>query len=134
MIDYLIRYKALTPRDDSVHELSIAQSLLDIVLEEARAHQVRKVRKVGVRVGSFTNVVPDSLTFCFDLIKEGTEAALAQLVLTPVPLAGQCQDCGAHLDMSEPVFSCPHCGSAKVTLTQGQELYIDYIETDDPPA
>lgn len=118
-------------RDNSVHELSIAQSLLDIVLNEASAHGVKKVLRVGVRVGAFTNVVPDSLTFCFDLIKEGTVAAEAELKLTPVPLAGTCQDCGAELDMSEPVFTCPHCASSNVQVTQGQELYIDYIETDE---
>ena len=124
----------LTLRDDSVHELSIAQSLLDIVVEEAKSHGVTRVRRVGVRVGAFTNVVPDSLAFCFDLIKKDTVAADAELKLTPVPLAGNCLDCGAELDMSEPVFTCPHCQSPNVRLTQGQELYIDYIETDEPEA
>jgi hydrogenase nickel incorporation protein HypA/HybF len=117
-----------------VHELSIAQSLLDIVVDEANAHGVSKVLRVAVRVGAFTNVVPDSLAFCFDLIKAGTVAAEAELKLTPVPMAGQCQDCGAELDMSQPVFTCPHCQSSRVQLTQGQELYIDYIETDEVEA
>ncbi|MBI5523026.1 MAG: hydrogenase maturation nickel metallochaperone HypA [Desulfarculus sp.] len=117
-----------------MHELSIAQSLLDIVVEEANRHGVTKVRRVGVRVGAFTNVVPDSLSFCFDLIKEGTVAAEAELKLTPVPLAGLCQDCGAELDMSEAVFACPQCQSANVKVTQGQELLIDYIETDEAEA
>lgn len=115
-----------------MHELSIAQSLLDIVLEEAAAHGVEKVRRVVVKVGGFTNVVPDSLRFCFDLIKEGTAAAGAELDLIPVPMAGQCRDCGAELDMAEPVFNCPQCGSDSVELTQGRELYIEYIETDEP--
>lgn len=114
-----------------MHELSIAQSLLDIVLDEAAAHGVKKVLVVGVRVGALTNVVPDSLTFCFDLIKKGTVADQAQLKLTTVPLAGVCQDCGAELDMNEPVFSCPHCGLAQIKVTRGQELHIDFIETDD---
>ena len=114
-----------------MHELSIAQSLLDIVLEEAQRHHVAKVVRVGVRVGAFTNLVADSLVFCFDLIKEGTVAAEAELKLTSVPMAGYCQACGAELDMTEPVFACPHCGSTEVRLTQGQELYVDFIETDD---
>ncbi|CAO0824336.1 Hydrogenase maturation factor HypA [Desulfarculales bacterium] len=114
-----------------MHELSIAQALLDIVLDEAQIHGVSKVVRVGVRVGAFTNVVPDSLAFCFDLVKAGTVAEGAELKLTPVPLAGVCQECNTELDMSEPIFSCPHCSSLKVQVTQGQELYIDYIETDE---
>lgn len=115
-----------------MHELSIAQSLLGIVLEEAAAHGVEKVLRVVVKVGAFTNVVPDSLSFCFDLIKEGTAAAEAALELTQVPMAGQCRDCGAELDFSEPVFNCLHCGSTAVELTQGRELFIEYIETAEP--
>jgi hydrogenase nickel incorporation protein HypA/HybF len=115
-----------------MHELSIAQSLLNIVLEEAAAHGVERVRRVVVKVGGFTNVVPESLRFCFDLIKEGTAAATAELELIPVPMAGQCRDCGAELDMAEPVFNCPQCGSGAVELTQGRELFIEYIETDEP--
>lgn len=113
-----------------MHELSIAQSLLDIVLEEAERHQVLRVAKVAVKIGAFTNVVPDALTFSFDLIKEGTKAAEAELVIENVPLMGVCLVCGAELDMAEPVFQCPACGSGDIKVTQGQELYIDHIEAD----
>ena len=116
-----------------MHELSIAQSLLGIVLEEAAAHGVERVGRIVVNVGRFTNVVPESLRFCFDLIKEDTAAAEAELDLVPVPMAGRCRECGAELDMAELVFNCPQCGSNSVELTQGRELYIEYIETDDEP-
>lgn len=117
-----------------MHELAIAQSLLDIVLEEAARHGVSQVARVGIKVGAFTNVVADSLSFCFDLIKEGTAAAGAQLVITPVPLAGTCADCGAEVVLPEPFSPCPECGSAKVRLNQGQELFVDFIESEEPAA
>ncbi|MCB2188917.1 MAG: hydrogenase maturation nickel metallochaperone HypA [Deltaproteobacteria bacterium] len=115
-----------------MHELSIAQSLLDIVLEEARKHGVRAVHTVAVKVGVFSGVVPSSLQFSFDLIKEGTLAAGAELVVEKVPALGRCQECGAGIDMSEPVLDCPLCGSEKVKLEPGagQELYIDHLEAD----
>lgn len=115
-----------------MHELAIAQSLLDIVLEEAARHGVAQVARVGVKIGAFTNVVADSLTFCFDLIKEGTAASGAELVITPVPLAGDCADCGAAVVLADPFSPCPECGSAKVRLNQGQELCVDYIESAEP--
>ena len=99
-----------------MHELAIAQSLLDIVLEEAARHGVSRVARVGLKLGAFTNVVADSLRFCFDLIKEGTVAAGAEVVLP------------------DPFASCPECGSAKVRLCQGQELSVDFIESEEPAA
>ena len=118
-----------------VHELSIAQSLLDIVVQEAARHGVERVIRVGVRVGAFSAVVPSALTFSFDLIKEGTVAAEAELAIEEVPLTGRCQDCGQVLeDMESPIAECPACGSNKIELTQGRELTIAYIETDDTEA
>jgi hydrogenase nickel incorporation protein HypA/HybF len=46
-----------------LHELSIAQSLLDIVVNEAQTHGVSRVLKVGIKLGAFTNVVGESLRF-----------------------------------------------------------------------
>ena len=115
-----------------MHELSIAQSLLDIVVQEAARHGVERVIRVGVRVGAFSAVVPSSLTFSFDLIKEGTVAAGAELAIEEMPLTGLCQDCGQVLDnMDSPIEECPACGSNKIELTQGRELTIAYIETDE---
>jgi hydrogenase nickel incorporation protein HypA/HybF len=115
-----------------VHELSIAQSLLDIVVQEAARHGVERVIRVGVKVGAFSAVVPSALKFSFDLIKENTVAAEAELAIEEVPLTGLCQDCGQELEeMDSPIVDCPACGSNKIELTQGRELTISFIETDD---
>lgn len=110
--------------------MSIAQSLLAIVLEEAQRHQVQRVTKVAVKVGALASVVPSSLTFSFDLIKEDTLAAEAMLEIEQMPAQGVCHACGAAIDMAQPVFACPACGSRDIQLTSGQELYIDHIEAD----
>lgn len=115
-----------------MHELSIAQSLLDIVVQEAERHGVNRVIRVSVRVGAFSAVVPSALTFSFDLIKENTVAAEAELAIEEMPLTGLCQDCGEVLEnMDSPIADCPACGSNKIELTQGRELTIAFIETDD---
>jgi hydrogenase nickel incorporation protein HypA/HybF len=115
-----------------VHELSIAQSLLDIVVQEAKRHGVERVIRVGVKVGTFSAVVPSALTFSFDLIKEDTVASQAELAIEEVPLMGRCQDCGQVLEnLDSPIADCPNCGSKKIELTQGRELTIAFIETDE---
>lgn len=111
--------------------MSIAQSLLDIVVDEAARHQVTKIKRVGVRVGAYSALVPDSLRFCWDLIIEDTVAAGAELTIDEIPMMGVCNACNAQITMTEPVFECPECKSADFELTQGRELMVDYIETED---
>lgn len=113
-----------------MHELSIAQSLLGIVLQEATRHGVNRVTKVAVKIGALAGVVPSSLTFSFDLIKEGTAASEAVLAIEQVPALGTCHACGAQMDMSGLVAACPSCGSPDIGLISGQELYVDHIEAE----
>ena len=51
--------------NNTMHEMSIAQSIIDIVQQEMARHQVSKVSVIRLVVGEFTAVVPDSLTFSF---------------------------------------------------------------------
>ena len=111
-----------------MHELSLAQSILDIVTREARLHGVPEISAVNISVGKFTHVLPSSLRFCFDLIKEDTAARRAELVIKQVALKTLCQDCGREFLLEEPEFICPLCGGERVRIMQGQELMIDSIE------
>lgn len=113
-----------------MHELSIAQSLMDIIQQEADRHGVERVVRVGVSVGAFSAVVPQALRFSFDMVKENTVAHQAELVIQEVPLTGRCTECGAEAELAAPGQDCPACGAAGVELTGGRDLTIDYIETD----
>src|SRR5690242_2586488 len=64
------------PQRGTLHELSIAQSVVDAVCERAAGRSVHSVR---LRVGALTAVVPEAMQFCFDLAVEGTVAEGARL-------------------------------------------------------
>lgn len=113
-----------------MHELSIAQSMLDIVLQEAARHGAQKVQKVVVRVGAYSGVVPHSLRFCFDMVKKDTPADEAELEVTQAPIEGLCAACGQVSQLSEPTLTCPACQAEELQLSGGQELYVDYIEAE----
>jgi Zn finger protein HypA/HybF involved in hydrogenase expression len=55
-----------------MHELGIAQSILDAVETELRPHPGARAVKIGVTVGEFAGVDRDSVAFCFEAIVKGT--------------------------------------------------------------
>jgi hydrogenase nickel incorporation protein HypA/HybF len=107
-----------------MHELSIAQSVVDAVCEKAAGRAVRSVR---MRVGALTAVVPEAMRFCFDLAVEGTVAEGARLDIEHRPGIARCRSCGADVQLTDLILLCP-CGSADLEVTAGRELQIVSME------
>ena len=59
-----------------MHELGLTRNIVSIVCEHAGTRRVRKVR---LAIGPLACVEPQALTFCFDLVAEGTVLAGAAL-------------------------------------------------------
>ncbi|KYZ76881.1 hydrogenase expression protein HypC [Anaerosporomusa subterranea] len=114
-----------------MHEMAIAASVLDIVLETAAAAQANRVVKVKLLIGEMAGVSGEALRFCFDSITEGTLAAGAALCIDLAPLIGCCRECGSTFPVSEARFICPACSSLVVDVLSGQELRVENIEVED---
>ena len=113
-----------------MHEMSIAQSIMDIVQQEMARHQVTRVSVIRLVVGEFTAVVPDSLTFCFEPITKDTPLEGVKVELEQVPLTGRCKTCGKEFPIVEYRFICPECQSQEVETVAGKELFIKEIEAE----
>jgi hydrogenase nickel incorporation protein HypA/HybF len=107
-----------------MHELSIAQSVVDAVCERAAGRSVHSVR---LRVGALTAVVPEAMRFCFDLAVEGTVAEGARLDIEHRPGTAYCRSCGREVELADLILLCP-CGSADLEVTAGRELQIVSME------
>jgi len=114
-----------------MHELSVAQSVLDIVAQHVLPEQALRVRAVRVAVGELAGVLPDSLAFCFDAIVAGTPFSEARLVLERVPARIACGSCGLAFSLEGVCFACPACGSTHVSVTAGRELQVVDVEIVD---
>jgi len=108
----------------TVHELSIAQSVLDAVCSRAAGRTVHSVR---MQVGALTAVVPQALRFCWALAAEGTVADGARLEIDERPATARCRECGVETTTTDPILLCP-CGSADLDVTAGRELQIVSME------
>ncbi len=111
-----------------MHEASIVESLLDLVSQNVPGHD--RVRRIDVRVGLLTGVSPDSMRFYFELLREGTVCAEAELAVSLEPLLARCQDCGADHSFNEAVWACPACGIGSLSFRNGDELHLSSIEVE----
>ena len=56
-----------------MHEMGVANSILEAVQRELDRYPGRRAVKVGVRIGEFAGVDPESLRFCFEALVKGSE-------------------------------------------------------------
>ena len=104
--------------------MALTQSVVDAVCEHAAG---RRVHSVKLEVGALCAVVPDAMTFCFELATEGTVADGASLEVDMRPGAGRCRSCGTSFELNDLILLCP-CGSADVDVTAGRDLKILSME------
>ena len=109
-----------------MHEMALTQSVVDAVCEHAAG---RLVSSVKLEVGALCAVVPDSMTFCFDLVTEGTVAAGARLDIDVRPGLAHCRTCDARFELADLILLCP-CGSADVEILAGRDLRILSMEVN----
>lgn len=113
-----------------MHELALAQSIVDIVESQARNHHFTKVKKVHLVVGALALVELEALTFGFDSVTRGTVAEGATLEIQRPGGKGTCMKCGAEVDVAQRGDACPACESYQVIVTSGDELRVAELEVD----
>ncbi len=109
-----------------MHELSIAQSILEIVRQHLPEGE--RVREVQLQVGQLAGVVPESLEFCFEVVAAGTAIEGARLVIQRDPVRASCRECSQEFAVEQSAFVCPACGSGNLQVTSGTELRVIQIE------
>jgi hydrogenase nickel incorporation protein HypA/HybF len=113
-----------------MHEMSIAQSVLDIAFGEMEKNAYSRVRKIKISIGEFSGVVKEALEFAFDVVKLQTPAEAAEVEIEVQPMAVECSECGSFkCSLSDLNLFCPECGRT-MKITAGREMTVDYLDLD----
>jgi hydrogenase nickel incorporation protein HypA/HybF len=107
-----------------MHELTLSQSIVDLVVECARKEGVHAVTRVVVEVGIAAGVEPDALRFCFDAVAAETLLQGAELTIETISLQARCRSCACEFAPARLVSICPRCGSNAPYLLKGRELRV----------
>ena len=115
-----------------MHELSIATSILDIVRGELeKTGTDARVERIVFLAGAIHAVIPDALTFHFDVVKKDyPQTKRALLEIRRIPVVTRCPSCGRVDHPEEPSFVCDECKSP-VLVEEGEELRVESIDVED---
>ena len=116
-----------------MHEMSLAESVLQIVEEAARGQKEAgfvRIRAVFVEIGQLSSVEPEALRFCFEAVACGTLAEGARLEVIEVPGEGCCSHCQQTVRLAARYEPCPACGGYPVQATGGTEMRVKEIEVE----
>ncbi len=114
-----------------MHEMGIANSILDGVAAEVRRRPGVRPLKVGVRVGELAGLDPDALRFAFEALTIDTPLAGLGLDIEYRASGSRCRDCGHEFELRNFELLCPACGSLSTERVSGDELEFSYLEVED---
>jgi hydrogenase nickel incorporation protein HypA/HybF len=107
-----------------MHELSIANAVVEACAERAGGSRVIRVR---LEIGALAAVMEDAVGFCFDVCAKDTVVEGAALEVVAVAGRGECSACGASVAITSPIGRCA-CGSIDLRIVAGEELRVKEME------
>ncbi len=111
-----------------MHETAIARNIISIAEEEARRRGAARIISIRVRLGEFRGVVPEALTFAYEVMRIGTLAEGANLEIGVDPLRVACNLCGEReMAPGELNLICSECGGI-LRIISGQDLVVESLD------
>lgn len=111
-----------------MHEMSLAEGVLQLIEDAARRDRFTKVSTVWLEIGQLSGVEPEALAFCFDAVTRNTVAEGARLEIITLPGQGWCQDCAQTVSMTEVFDACPKCAGFPLRVTAGTDMRVKELE------
>lgn len=114
-----------------MHEMGIANSVLEAVRTEMGRYPGMYPCKVGIRIGELAAIDQDALRFCFEAIILETDLASLELGIEVCPRRHRCQACAEEFVVRDYNSRCPQCASLETACISGDELELAYLEVEE---
>lgn len=118
-----------------MHEFSLAQAIVETVLQAASQHGASAVEEVNLEVGEVALVNMEQLEWHIQMLTQATAADGVRIGWRIVPARILCLECGyegvvGHRELDPsfhyeiPILECPECESANTKIVSGRELRV----------
>jgi len=110
-----------------MHELSMAEAIVETVLDVAKKNDAQEVVEVTIEVGKLTMLNPEQLKFLLGVLIEDTLLEDAEIIIEEVPVEIKCRNCEftglANTDGSDhylAIVLCPKCDERNVEILKSE--------------
>ena len=114
-----------------MHELGIANSVLEAVQQEVERRPGVRVLKVGLRVGDLAGVDRDALSFSLEVLAKDTPFEHLALDIQRCPIRYRCRACEETFAVEDYITLCPRCRLPDTECVGGTELELAYMEIEE---
>lgn len=111
-----------------MHELSLAENMLELIQEQSQRDGFNKVTKVVLEIGKLSHVEADAMRFCFDAVVSNSIADGALLDIIHTPASAICPQCSSHSNPENLYDPCPSCGAFGLEVFEGDQVRIKSLE------
>ena len=113
-----------------MHEMSLAESVRDLIEEQAKKERFHRVRTVELEIGQLAAVDVAALRFALDIALRGTSAEGAELAITEPAGQAWCMACSRPVHLPQRGDPCPACGGYQLTVTGGDQMRVSGLLVD----
>jgi|SRR5215469_11092363 len=110
-----------------MHEVSICQSIVDLVEEEFSESDLPNIRIVHLKIGMLSCLQPEFLKKVYEFMTADTNLKDSRLEFERTAILAECEHCRQNFEVKYHVFICPQCGAPSSKIVQGNELLVDKI-------
>ncbi len=111
-----------------MHEMSVAQSILDTILEQSAKLDGARPVCAKISCGQFNALNDEAMQFAFEAAADGTVCSAMRLQIKHIPLRGKCKDCGEVFEFDVYHPHCSACNSQQFSFEPDAPLLLEEIE------
>jgi hydrogenase nickel incorporation protein HypA/HybF len=107
-----------------MHELSLAQEVIDLAEREAGKNDIVFVREILIEVGDLSGVEADAFELALELLSKNSILKDAMKQINRTSGKGKCNACDLEFEMKQLLSTCPECHCYPSEITGGREFRV----------
>lgn len=107
-----------------MHELSIAQSIVELAEETAKKEKAGSIQSIEIEIGALSGVVLRALEFAMNVTIKNTMLENSKINFVIIRGVAECNNCKKEFETNKLLALCPNCEKANFKIIDGKQLRI----------